>query len=207
MLDLASFFESINSENYCIIKISDSFPNYCPGEDVDIFAYDPMEISQKVLDWGNKYVSDGLEIKLEMEPENFHATVDFIQGKKIYFRFDIYGQLPKYKKILISPALFERVIENSRFQNYKSDKRTFKVKIPGQIDSMILRYIEFIEWYNIRPDKLRHLAYIIDQIDENKKVQFLDKLHHYTKLPKLSDIAEKNKTSVKKKIRKLLSRF
>jgi len=207
MLDLTSFFQSIDSANYCIVKISDDFPNYCPGEDVDIFAYAPEEIAQKVLEWGNKYVNCGLEIKISSQPEKNHIGVDFMNGKKIHFRFDIFGELPHYKNLLIKPALFQSVIENSRIQSCKSNQRILNVKVPSLIDSIILRYIEFIEWYNIRPDKIKHLDYIIEKIDDEKKIKFLDKLHHYTALRKYSDIAEKNKSSVKQKIYKFISQF
>src|SRR4030066_618888 len=179
MMNLIPFFRLISSENYCVIKISEQCPHYSSGDDVDIFCYDPENIAKKVLVWGDQYTKNGLEIKVETQTEYRHITVDFLKGKQIEFRFDLHGQLPRYKKLLIKPALFESVIEHSQAADYICEGESFTVRIPNIIDDMVLRYLEFIEWYNVRPDKVKHLDYIIEKIDENKRARFLDKLHYY----------------------------
>jgi hypothetical protein len=206
MMDLMVFFRSIDSENYCIIKISEQFPQYSSGDDVDIFCYDPDKIARKVLEWGNQYTKHGLEIRVKTQKDYNHATVDFLEGKQVELRFDIYGQLPRYKKLLIKPALFESIIEHSQAVDYMCDGERFTVKIPDIIDDMVLRYIEFIEWYNVRPDKLKHLDYIIEKIDEDKRAGFLDKLHHYTAIPEYYDSSE-IRWPLKKTISKILAKF
>jgi hypothetical protein len=207
MMNLIPFFRSISSENYCIIKISEQFPQYSPGDDVDIFCYDPDKIARKVLEWGNQYTKNGLEIRVKTQTEYSHATVDFWEGKQIELRFDLYGQLPRYKKLSIKPALFESVIEHSQTVDYTYDGEDFTMRVPNLIDDMILRYIEFIEWYNVRPDKLKHLDYIIERADEDKRAIFLNKLHHYTAIPKYYDSGGVWKQSFKKTISKILAKL
>ena len=187
MLDVVSFFRSIGSEDYCVVKISEQFPQYSSGDDIDLYCYDSDKIGRKVLEWGNKYTKEGLNIRVTTKPEYRHVTVDFMKGKEIELRFDLYGQMPRYKKLLIRPALFESVIEHSEPVNYSHDGQRFTVKVPNIIDDMVLRYLEFIEWYNVRPDKVKHLDFIVERIDEEKKERFLTRLHHYTAIPRYED--------------------
>ncbi len=208
MLNLIPFFESIDSEYYCVIKLSEGFPAYSPGDDIDIFCYEPDSITRKVLEWANQYIKKGLEIKVISQAEYNHFTIDFMDGREIHLRFDIYGQLPLYKKVLIKPALFENIIEHSRPVYKKYDNVSFRVNIPDLIDDMLLRYIEFIEWYNIRPDKIKHLDYIMDKINDEKKIRFLNKLHHYTAIPEYPDFQDsKLKSPPKLSFLKILKRF
>jgi len=187
MMNLIPLFRLISSDNYCVIKISEQFPQYSSGDDVDIFCYEPDKVAQKVLIWGNQYTKNGLEIRIETQTEYRHVTVDFLKGRQIEFRFDLHGQLPRYKKLLIKPALFESIIEHSQAVDYIYNGESFTIRIPNIIDDMVLRYIEFIEWYNVRPDKVKHLDYIIERIDEDKRARFLSRLHHYTAIPKYED--------------------
>lgn len=207
MLNLIPFFESIDSENYCVVKISEELPAYSAGDDIDIFCYEPDGIAQKVLEWANQYAKSGFEIKVSNQPEYNHITIDFMQGKEIHLRFDLYGMMPRYKKARIKPALFESIIEHSRPAYRKYENTSFRVKVPDLIDDMLLRYIEFIEWYNIRPDKIKHLDFIMGKIDDEKKISFLNKLHHYTALPEYDDLRDKNPKSLKKFFSKIFGRF
>jgi hypothetical protein len=106
-----------------------------------------------------------------------------MHAKHIHFRVECYGEMPKYKRLHIKPALFQSIIENRTQIEYQSQGKTHKLMIPDLIDEMVLRYIEFIEWYHVRPDKVAHLDYILKKMDDANKIMFLDKLHHYTRLP------------------------
>jgi len=210
MLNLVSLFEAIGSEKYCIIKVGAQFPAYETGDDIDIFCYEPNQAAGKILEWGGYYLSNGLDIRVNTEADYNYISVAFVEGGKMHCRFNLFGQLPKYKKLLIKDALFESVIEHSRFFDCQHNEECVKVRIPSEIDDLILRYIEFIEWYNVRPDEIKHLDYIMDKIDDEKKIEFLDKLHHYTALPSYSSIKKQRKCFRKRVstiFKKLIKRF
>lgn len=196
MLDLIKFFDSINDQDYCVIKMSPSLPEFSPGQDIDIFCFDPQQISQKILEWGNEYLKNGLAVRTKLDKDHNHIQIDFMKQNEIYLRFDLYGRLPNYTKLLLKPALFESIIERSGIISRNAGGRTFSVKTPSDIDELILRYIEFVEWYNTRPDKIKHLDYIMQKIDEDKKTKFLDRLHHYTALPPYPDRNELQENSL-----------
>ena len=185
MLDITSLLNEIREDNYSIIKLNDSFPSYKPGQDLDIFCYNPQSLSQKILNWGNQYVTNIIELKVTLKENGKHIYVDVMENKKIHFRFDLYGALPSYKKLLIKPALFESIIENSQKNSVNLESGIYYYT-PSKLDDSILRYIEFIEWYEVRPDKIKHLNFILKKLDEKERARFINKLHYYTALPAIT---------------------
>lgn len=185
-LDLNIFFSKLESKNYVIIKLTD-FPNYYSGSDIDIFCYNVDEIAREIIFLGKQYLEDGFEI-VAKNANDSHKYIDFIFDNKIEFRFDLYGELPVYKKVCIQKNYFPHIINNCVPVAINSKLGQYNFYVPSQIDELILRYIEYIEWYEIRPDKIKHLDYIMDAIDDDsEKMIFLDKLHQFTALPTCSD--------------------
>lgn len=185
-LDLDLFFFAAQEQIYVIIK-SNNFPNYQKGSDIDIFCYNKDVFAQSILDIGNQYVQQGFEIKATHKCSN-QTHIDFFLDDELEFRFDLYGSLPHYEKIYLKEHYFFSVIENAVTMDRECDDKNYPIFIPATADELLLRYIEYIEWYEVRPDKIKHLNYIIDSIsDVSERIRFLDKLHVYTKLPSPSD--------------------
>lgn len=193
-LDLLEFFYELKDEKYCIVKGNDII-TYTPGSDIDIFCYHMDSFVDKILSIGNKYVQEGFfEIKLTRKSNGNHIYVDFIKSEKIEFRFDLYQAMPSYKKIKVKEALFPSIIENAVGVENLYNKDSFQIFITSLIDDLLIRYIEFKEWYAERPDKIKHLDYIMNEISNgNDKKLFLDKLHFYTDFPEIAS----NKTTRK----------
>jgi len=180
MINLKEIFKKLEHETYSIIKLSNDFPNYKTGSDIDIFCLNTENIAKKILAFSNRYLNKGYEIQIN-ENEN-KIYIDFLNENKIDFRFDLYKKIPSYIYLNIKPALFESIIENSCQKKIDND---FYVYIPNIVDELIIRYIEYQEWYGRRPDKIKHIEYINNFIcDEILKKTFLNKLHHYTALPR-----------------------
>lgn len=176
MINLKPIFQKLEKETYSIIKISNDFPKCKVGSDIDILGLNIENIAKIIIQSGNDYIDKGYTI-------NFNDTetqikIDFILNTKIILRFDLYKKLPLYENINIKPALFESIIENSIS---KIIEKNFIVYIPNIIDDLVIRYIEYNEWYGVRPDKIKHIDYINQYITDSKlKNKFLDKIHHYT---------------------------
>lgn len=182
-IDLDEFFFSVTREIYCVIKINEKFPDYSPGDDIDVFCYDSVSFSKKILACGNRYVDEGFEIRVTSAPGYQQTHIDFYYMNKLEFRFDLYNSLPAYRSVRIRPGLFSSIIENAVPKRSVFQAKEYSLYVPDKTDEMLIRYIEFLEWYRQRPDKIRHLEYIIANIDENARITFLDKLHYYTGLP------------------------
>jgi hypothetical protein len=182
---LSDFFIELQKEIYCIVKLDPNFPNYTSGSDIDIFCYNIESMSKNLLLTGNSYLNEGYEIKVTNLENKDQVHIDFMIGDKIEFRFDLYKRLPIYHKILIKPALFESIIEKSVIKKISTDSDNYVVYIPSPTDEKLIRYIEYQEWYCERPDKIKHIEFILNNPPtDDEQINFLQKLHHYTEIPK-----------------------
>lgn len=175
MFNLSQLFDDIRQLKYCVIKCPADLPVYKEGTDIDILCFDSAQLILEITDWFNKSQNDQFNLRIKTIKQ-IQRQLDIVDGGVVHLKFDIYSALPEYKKVILKPAIFESIIENSTF---KDDL----IKIPSDLDEAILRYVEFVEYYNTRPDKIKHLDYIIENVDPTKRKEMLEKLHHYTALP------------------------
>ena len=192
-IKLADFFVGIAHQTYCIIKLDKNFPNYHRNSDIDIFCYDIIQMTREILKFGNEYANKGFKIIVNEVSED-HVHVDFYapNDKKLEFRFDLMQSLAGYKKINVKPALFSSILENRvSVKQHKID-----LCVPSQIDNFLIRYIEFIEYYDTRADKIKHADYINESASNLDKKVMLDKLHFYTCLPFYGNDNHKIESSV-----------
>jgi hypothetical protein len=182
-INLADFFEVVQDENYCIVKRGD-IEKYKAGADFDIFCFDMQSFSKKIIISSQTYINDGYELKIN-DSRNTHWHIDLLKDKKVEIRFDLYSSLPSYKNINIKDGLFSSIIENRVEENILLDNKKIKVFYPSLVDEIIIKYLEYIENYKLRPDKVKHLDYILEKLEEDSDNKiFLDKLHFYTSFSK-----------------------
>lgn len=118
--------------------------------------------------------------------------IDILRGNKIYLRFDLYGELPRYTRARVKQGLFEVCVENAMTLMAEGEK--YKIKVIAQTYDLIIRYLEYIEWYERRPDKIKHLDYIVSQLQSGEdRAAFLNELHYYTGFPEVRYEIEKGK--------------
>lgn len=181
-LDLDRFFFAVRDQVYVIVKLSDEFPNYYKGSDIDVFCYDENEFAKRILSVGNWYIEQGFEVKTFCKHSK--TCLDFYYDGDLDFRFELYQSLPRYKKICLKEHYIYSVIENASTIDREFEDVQYPLYVPAPADNLLLRYVEYIEWYEQRPDKIKHLEYILAAIDADaQRIGFIDKLHLYTKLP------------------------
>ena len=181
-LDLDRFLFAVREQIYVIVKFS-NFPSYYKGSDMDVFCYNKDEFAKTILNVGNWYLDQGFEIEVTNKGKS-QTYVDFYCDGELEFRFDLYGSLPEYKKIRLKEHYISSVIENAvpLYKEFNGAKYT--IYVPSAVDDLVLRYVEYIEWYELRPDKIKHLDYIVKSVSvEPGRIGFIDKLHMYTELP------------------------
>lgn len=181
-LELDRFFHAVRYEPYVIVKPNESFPIYWPGSDIDVFCYRVDQFAERLLAVGNSYTDQGFEIAVaEAGPSHLH--VDFRRCGRLEFRFDLYGALPEYRRISLKEHYLFSVIENAIALQRRYQQERYRIYVPNPVDDLVLRYAEYVEWYELRPDKIKHLDYILGAVSaEPERIGFLDKLHLYTEL-------------------------
>lgn len=178
-LNFKDFFETCIEEAYAVIKLSPDFPAYDQGGDIDIFCRNLEKLSGKVIAFLQNYVDESFTITISKKPSKIQ--IDLMDGKKIHFRFDLIGSQPDFKNIKIKPSFFDIVIDNA----FIKEVGGVAIKVPKVEDECILRYIEYNEYFEQRPDKIKHTDYI-NRILENALMtekQFFERLYYFTEIP------------------------
>jgi hypothetical protein len=159
--------------------MSATFPAYHVGADVDVFCGDLQALARRLLAVGNQEVKRGWHIVVTSK-ETGGAYLDFFapDQERLHFRFDLHGGLPVLTKVHLSPALFTAAL--ARRTTVERAGRAYAV--PDKLDDLVLRYAEYLEYYEQRPDKVKHLEFILAAVetDEERRL-FLERLHLYTK--------------------------
>lgn len=179
-LNLDSFFWAARDQDYVVIKAPDFSPDYHEGGDIDIICKDKNEFSRKIIEVGNQYVDEGFEMRVSIKEEMERAYIDFYKDNKLEFRFDIYASVQSFKKIRLKKEYLDTLLKNKTkiARGYNGIK--YSVYIPSEIDDLLLKYVEYVEWAEERPDKIRHLKFIASKISSDKtKLSFLDRLHSF----------------------------
>jgi hypothetical protein len=206
-LNLADIFDSIQNEKYVVMKLSDTFPDYQLGSDIDILCQDNQQVVSKVIPILNTYISDESKVKVTDYGGQIH--VDILENGRIHLRFDLYSKNPGYKNVVLRPEYYVSVIEHSRTVNVGS----INVKVPALIDDLMIRYLEYQEYYSHRPDKIKHIVYIEEKIKERQinPSDLFDRLHYYSEIPDVDMLSMKQSQSTRsilyflKKIKRISS--
>lgn len=181
LVNLIPVFNKIESEEYAIIKFNKAFPEYISGSDIDIFCSDQIKTSKLILGELNNCADKGAVIEVHQKQALEQIKIDVLWNNKINFRFDLYGTLPKYNFVHIKRSLFQGILDRRKKIDIGDSSSIY---VASDIDEILLRYVEYLEWYDRRPDKIKHLEYILSEIeDDSQKRKFISLLHLYTKLP------------------------
>ena len=148
MLNLQDIFNKL--ENYVIIKFDKNLPKYNINDDVDILTSNIQKNKNIIINWYDKNTFLHKIININ----NHHIQLDLYKKEyvnKLHFRFDLFKKL-HYTKFSLNDDIY-RLILNNKIHNGIA-------YVPHLLDDLSLRYCEYIEYINIRPDKIKHLNYV-----------------------------------------------
>ncbi|ELI6450350.1 hypothetical protein RRM63_003764, partial [Photobacterium damselae] len=179
-IDLKKIFSLISENRYCVIKNNIVSFDYEVGSDIDIFCYDIDSLSKNILFGLNEYLNDE-KAQVTIKEMLNQRYIDFIYNGEINLRFDLYNKLPEYKNVLLKESFFSTVIETSKSKCIDG----VKINVPNKKCEFILRYIEYHEWFSIRPDKIKHIDFILETYTQNEINKNLEDLHYYISFPSI----------------------
>jgi len=139
-------------DNYVIIKKPEYFPNYYDFSDLDIIIK-KEDISKIINIIRNELINYNGFFKII--DTNGHLQIDYYEKdhKKLNFKFDfLYDLSIAYKKIKFKDNFIDIILENKE----KDDN----IYVPFIEHELIIRWIEYKEYIDVRQDKIKHLNYI-----------------------------------------------
>jgi glycosyltransferase involved in cell wall biosynthesis/lipopolysaccharide biosynthesis glycosyltransferase len=153
LLDLKQFFTGI--DDYVILRLPDSFPNYRDYSDIDILCKKKEDFLTHILGVGGKYEQQGWQIRINRDGPNLHVDFYPPNAERLNFRFDLVDSL-SYGKFSLDGAYSSVVLQNRR--RVKCDG--VEVWVPAVEHDLAIRFFEYIEWRDARPEKVKHWEYI-----------------------------------------------
>jgi len=179
-LDLRLVFKLCASQEYAVVKCPQEFPNYYSGSDIDIFCGNIDAFTRALASSISTLLREGITLKVTSKPQQYH--VDFVIDDKLDFRFDLYGALPSYDKVRLKPSLFYAVLDARQGNRIQAGADEYMFYTACARHELLLRYVEYLEWYERREDKIKHIDHILSH-PENSRSEFIGLLHRYTELP------------------------
>ncbi len=186
MINLHNIFSVLNKKHkYVALKLTEDFPKYTTGAELDIFCQNIDGVLLSILPQMNRHVDEGYEVKLE--DKNYHFSICLVKNNNLHIRLNLYKSLPILKKISIKESLFDVMIERAVKKKFgRSKDRQLEIYVPEFYDDLLIKYIEFQEWYSLRGNKIQHAEYIQGSLtNQKKRKNFFDRVHYYTKLSDL----------------------
>ncbi len=197
LINFSEVFQALGKERYCVVKFK-PFDELEQGDDIDIFTFNVDSTAKIIIDTlvRGKEFNRKLRLHITKESDN-KCFVDVLCRGKIYFRFDLYGALPNYTRAKIKPSLFECCVEKATIKKINCGNEKIEVKVTRMEEDRIIRYLEYIEWYERRPDKIKHLEYVLGTFStEVERVDFFNRLHYYTGFPEIKYEIKKGKNGI-----------
>lgn len=158
LLDLRVFFAGF--DDYAVLRLPEAFPNYSDYSDIDILCRDRDRILKHILTIGRYYERQGFRIKLTRM--GAHLFVDFFPpgAAQLNFRFDLFTAL-SYDLIQLDPSFCAQVLDHRRTVVHNG----VQVQVPAVEEDYAIRFMEFYEWKDRRPDKVKHWYFLVRQAD------------------------------------------
>jgi len=162
------------NDEYIVLKIWGKFPEFLPGSDIDILVADKFIASQTIHKFLQKHIdNDDTYITVKESPTHLH--LDIFQNKKLYLRFDFVESLDCFSKFSVQNSILVKMFITRELTDF-GDFQAYTLS--NEFD-LLVRYFEYLEWFERRPDKLKHLDYILENATEEEKSLLIRNAHRY----------------------------
>jgi hypothetical protein len=98
----------------------------------------------------------------------------------VVFSFILFQSTPQFDNVFIEPSYIYSIIENAQAIHYEYDGNKFPVFIPSKVDTLVWKYIEYLDKYEYMPNSYEHYSSIINKLS-SQRISFFDKIDIYVK--------------------------
>ena len=155
-LALGDFFAQVPVP-YAVLRLSPDFPHYQANEDIDILCADREPLRAHIRSIGARHEANGFRVVESLHDGHLHIDFFAAGASKLDFRFDILEGLASYAKIRIDPAWTGALL--GRCQTLQ--RGGVALRVPAQPDEHALRLLEYLQYRDIRPEKIKHLEAVL----------------------------------------------
>lgn len=200
---------------YAIIKLNPQFPNITIGSDIDFFVYNAKNFIHEL----DKKLKNNIFIKVKIKKFNsihHHYNIYEKTTRRLLIKLDLYSEIPNFQVVKVKNKLFLNLLSNPQKKTFKIQSKNINIFIPSLYFDLILRYIEYYEFFWTGYPKDIHLNFIKKAFlnDDKKLRNFLSYINYYTELPldfhyKYSNLIQNYKKKLKLKyyIKKIIKKF
>lgn len=160
-------------DDYVLIKKDEVFPQYMPGSDIDLVVFDREETIRSIYSFYESHIGEIGEMKVSDKEKSCH--IDFLFDGKLNLRVDLIDNFEFFEKIDVKPSFIFKLFKDRQLVECNDGH----VYVPADEDDLTLRYFEYLEWFDHRPDKIKHLDYICEVEDEALKKRFFANTHRF----------------------------
>ena len=164
-------------DEYVLINKSPEFPSFLPGSDVDLLVTDKFMVSETI----KKYLldnSDGEKSFLRVTEAGCHIHLDLVRENKLWIRLDLIDDLDLYTQFSVQSALKIKLF----LERVKLIVDGREIYIPSPEHALFLRYYEYLDWSEHRPDKVEQLDFILANIPPDQRAKFFENAQKYIRL-------------------------
>ncbi len=155
-LALGEFFAQVPIP-YAVLRLSPDFPHYQANEDIDLLCANREPLRAHLRSVGARYEAIGFRVEESLHDGHLHLDFFAPGASRLDFRFDLLEGLGSYSKIRIDPAWTSALL--GRCRTLQQGGAT--VSVPAQPDEQALRLLEYLQYRDIRPEKLKHLQHVL----------------------------------------------
>jgi len=164
----------ILGDEYILLKKWPEFPSFLPGSDIDLLVLDRFMVSEKI----QKYlweILDGKECFLRVTEGAYHIHLDLIRENKLWLRLDLIDGFDFFTQFSVQSALkIKLFLERERI-----DVEGQFIYIPSPELELLIRYYEYLEWFERRPDKIKHLDFILANSTPEQQGKLIENAHRF----------------------------
>ncbi len=123
-------------------------------------------------------ILDGEECFLRVIEGKYHIHLDLIRENKLWIRLDLIDELDFYTQFSIQNALkFKLFLEREKI--YVNEHEIY---VPSHEHELLIRYFEYLEWFERRPDKVKHLDFILANSSPEQRAKLIENAHRFIRL-------------------------
>lgn len=159
VIDLPAIFNRTNAHDFVVMK---TLPKAKPeiGSDIDLLCRDKTTLGKQLLRNSQPLISLGYTLRLRELPETDQTHLDIMHGNQIALRLDLHEGLGAYRRVPIKGTFTTNLLARRTWADLTCPTGSIQLPIPDTLDNLVLRYLEYHEWFDARPDKIKHADHI-----------------------------------------------